>query len=134
MLNRCEFIGNLGADPEVRHTQSGRVVNMRLAVSEKWTSKDGEKKERTTWVPIVIWNDKLGEIAERYLKKGDRAYVSGAFSVRKWTDQSGGERYSTEVVLQGFDAKLVLLGGRNGERDNSPPSAAAADFGDEIPF
>ena len=138
MLNRCEFIGRLGRDLEVRNLPSGgRVVNFSLAVSERWTDKSGERKEKTTWVPVVIWDDKLGEIAERYLRKGSKCYIAGAFTTRKWTDQDGQERYTTEVVLQKFRGELVLLDGR----DSSPDQPAREqrrgqrdDFDDEIPF
>lgn len=117
MLNRCEFIGNLGADPEQRRTQSGKpVVNLRLAVSKKWRDSNGERQERTTWVPIVIFSEGLCKVAESYLRKGSQIYVSGELSVRKWQDQSGQDRYSTEIVLQGFDATLVMLDGPKGER------------------
>lgn len=108
-LNSCEFIGNLGKDPEIKSMQNGdKVANLSIAVSEKWKAKDGEKKERTTWVPIVIWGP-LVDIAERYLRKGSKIFVRGKFSVRKWQDQSGQDRYATEIVLQGFDAKLEML-------------------------
>lgn len=122
MLNRCEFIGNLGKDPEVRSTNNGaKVVSFSLAVSERWKDRaSGEAKERTTWVPVVIWNEGLGSVAERYLQKGSRCYVAGQFETRKWSDQSGQDRYSTEIVLR-FDGKLVLLDrkgeGGSGERD-----------------
>lgn len=144
MLNRCDFIGNLGADPEIRHTQAGdKVVSFRLAVSEKWKDRNGERQERTTWVPVVIWNEKLGEVAERYLSKGSRCFVSGAFVTRKWTDQSGQEKYSTEIVLQRFRGELVLLGGRDEggqapERDYSERRKAergiADDLDEDLPF
>lgn len=116
MLNQCQFIGNLGADPEVKSFQSGgRVCNLRLAVTNRWKDRNtGEKKERTTWVPVSIFNDGLVDVAERYLRKGSRVFVQGAFSVRKWQDQSGNDRYSTEIVLQGFGASLVLLDAREG--------------------
>lgn len=112
-LNRCEFIGNLGRDPEVRTLQSGdKVANFSIAVTEKWRDKEsGERKERTTWVPIVVWGA-LAKVAEQYLRKGMKVYVAGAFETRKWQDQSGNDRYSTEIVLRGFDAKMEMLGGR----------------------
>lgn len=115
MLNSCEFIGNLGADPEIRSFQSGgRVCNLRLAVTEKW-KKDGEAQERTEWITIAIFTDGLVGVAERYLRKGSKLYVRGQWRTRKWQDQSGNDRYSTECVLQGPDAKLVMLDGP-GER------------------
>lgn len=120
-LNSCEFIGNLGRDPEVKSTQSGeKVANLSIGVSERWKGRDGEKKERTTWVPLVIWGP-LAEVAERYLRKGSKIFVRGKFSVRKWTDQNGNDRYSTEIVLQGPQAVLTMLdspnGGQGGQRD-----------------
>ena len=142
MLNQCNFIGRCGADPEVRTLQNGnRVVNLRLAVSERYKDRNGDKQEKTTWVPVVIWNEKLGEIAERYLSKGSMCMVSGAFEVRKWTDQSGAEKYSTEVVLQKFRGELVLLGGGGeksggdyGQREAYKSSGGGGALDDEIPF
>jgi single-strand DNA-binding protein len=147
LLNRCEFIGNLGRDPECRTTASGeRVVNLNLAVSEKYKDKNGERQERTEWVRITIWNEKLGEVAERYCKKGDKIFVAGAMQTRKWTDQSGAEKYTTEIVLQRFRGELVLLGG-GGERQEpaqdygtqrqAPAQRGgrmAADLDDDLPF
>jgi single-strand DNA-binding protein len=149
MLNQCQFIGNLGADPEVRRTQSGKpIVNLRLAVSKKWRDQNGERQERTTWVPIVIFNEGLCKVAEDYLKKGSKIYVSGEFSVRKWQDKDGNDRYSTEVVLQGFGGNLVMLDGfkegegkptqsgsdayRNKQADPTPYGGEIDDS--EIPF
>lgn len=129
MLNRCEFIGNLGKDPEIRSMQNGdKVANFSIACSEKWKDKNsGETKERTTWVPIVVWGALAG-VVERFLHKGSKVYVAGKFTVRKWQDQSGNDRYSTEVVLQGFDAKLVMLdgsqGGGRGDGGGSPDSGS----------
>ena len=120
MLNRCEFIGHLGADPEIRSLQNGdKVANLRLACTERWKSKDGEQRERTEWITVVVWGA-LSGVAERYLRKGSKVYVAGKWTTRKWTDQSGQDRYSTECVLQGFDAKLVMLDGKpqDGQRDN----------------
>jgi single-strand DNA-binding protein len=113
-LNRCEFIGNLGRDPEVRALQNGdSVANFSIAVTEKWRDKaSGERKERTTWVPIVAWGP-LAKVVEQYLRKGSKVYVAGAFETRKWQDQNGNDRYTTEIVLRGFDAKLEMLGGRD---------------------
>ena len=139
MLNQCQFIGNLGADPEVRTFQNGgKVCNLRLAVTEKWT-KDGERKERTEWVTIAIFSDGLIGVAERYLKKGSKVFVSGKMQTRKWQDQSGADRYSTEIVLQGFEAKLVML---DGARQDAAPAddgygaggRPGNDMDDEIPF
>ncbi|MDP0925688.1 single-stranded DNA-binding protein [Paracoccus onubensis] len=156
MLNRCEFIGNLGADPEIRTMQSGdKIANLRIAVSEKWRDKQsGEQREKTEWVPIVIFGP-LAKTAEQYLRKGSKVFVAGKFTTRKWQDQSGNDRYSTEIVLQGFDAKLVMLDGAQGggSRDSGngsyqeplgqsgapaggAPSGGAPDpyDGDSIPF
>ena len=116
MLNQCTFIGNLGADPETRNFSNGnKVCNLRLAVSEKWKTRDGERKEKTEWISVAIFSDGLVRIAEQYLRKGSKVMVQGKFTTRKWQDQSGADRYSTEIVLQGFDAKLVMLDGPSGE-------------------
>jgi len=110
MLNQCTFIGNLGADPEIKSTQSGnRVANLRLAVTEKWKATNGEQRERTEWVSVVIWSEGLVGVAERYLRKGKRVMIQGKMATRKWQAQDGSDRYATEIVLQGYDAKLVML-------------------------
>lgn len=121
MLNRCDFIGNLGADPEVRSfANGGRVCNLRLAVSERWKDKTtGERKEKTEWVSIAIYSDGLVGVAERFLKKGSKIFVSGKWETRKWQDQSGQDRYSTEVVLQGPGAVLTMLDGAKGQDGGS---------------
>ncbi|WP_374412677.1 single-stranded DNA-binding protein [Novosphingobium colocasiae] len=109
MLNSCSFIGNLGKDPEVRTTQGGdKVASLSIACTEKWKTKDGERKERVTWVPVVIWGP-LAEVAERYLRKGSKIYVCGKFTVRKWQDRDGHDRWSTEIVLSGAQAQLIML-------------------------
>ncbi|WP_386681878.1 single-stranded DNA-binding protein [Loktanella sp. R86503] len=115
MLNQCQFIGNLGADPEVRTFNNGnKVCNLRIACTEKWKDKNsGEQKEKTEWVSVAIFSEGLAGVAERFLKKGSKVYISGKLATRKWQDQSGADRYSTEIVLQGFDAKLVMLDGAN---------------------
>lgn len=157
MLNRCEFIGNLGADPETRTFQNGdKVTNLRLAVSEKWKDKNtGERRERTEWVSVAIFSP-LADVAANYLRKGSKAYVAGKLTTRKWQDQSGQDRYSTEVVLQGPQAQLVMLdgapsGGQDRQQDDgyghsdparqSPDGYGAGgrpgssrDLDDEIPF
>ena len=142
MLNQCQFIGNLGADPEIRTFANGnKVCNLRLAVTEKWT-KDGEKKEKTEWVSVAIFNEGLAGVAERFLKKGSKVYISGKLATRKWQDQSGADRYSTEIVLQGFDAKLVMLDGPSGDKsggygpssDSKPSGHHQMDIDDEVPF
>ena len=115
-VNKVILVGNLGRDPEVRSTQDGRkVVNLNLATSESWKDKNtGERREKTEWHRVVIFNDRLGEVAERYLKKGSKIYIEGALQTRKWTDQSGQEKYTTEVVLQQFRGELTMLEGRGG--------------------
>ena len=150
-VNKVILIGNLGADPEVRSMQSGdKVVNLRLATSENWRDKaTGERKEKTEWHRVVIFNEALGKVAEQYLKKGSKVYIEGALQTRKWTDQSGQEKYSTEVVLQKFRGELTMLDGRSGEGGAAERGSyggggqrAAAgggrdfsgDLDDEIPF
>jgi single-strand DNA-binding protein len=115
-VNKVILIGNLGADPEVRTMGSGgKVVNMRIATSENWTDKQsGERREKTEWHTVVIFNENLGSVAERFLKKGSKVYVEGQLQTRKWQDQSGNDRYSTEVVLQRFRGELTLLDSRDG--------------------
>lgn len=120
-LNRVQIIGNLGRDPEIRQTQAGdKVATINVAITEKWTDRNsGERRERTEWVRCVAFG-KLAETMERYLTKGSKVYCEGKFSTRKWTDQSGQDRYSTEVVLQGFDGKLVMLDSRQGGERQEP--------------
>lgn len=137
MLNRCEFIGHLGADPEVRNLPSGgKVANLRLAVSEHWKDKaTGERKEKTEWIAITIFSEGLAGVAEKYLRKGSKVYVAGQWQTRKWTDQSGADRYSTECVLQGFDSKLVMLDGKSDASPADRPAAAQPNpVDDGIPF
>ena len=120
-VNKVILIGNLGADPEIRRTQDGRpVANLRLATSDSWRDKaTGERKEKTEWHRVVIFNENLCRIAEQYLKKGSKVYLEGQLQTRKWQDQSGQDRYSTEVVLQGFRGELTLL-----DRAGGAPAAA----------
>jgi len=115
-VNKVILIGNLGKDPEVRSMQNGgKVVNLSIATSETWRDKNsGERQEKTEWHRVVIFNEKLGEVAEKYLKKGAKVYVEGALQTRKWTDNSGAEKYSTEVVLQRFRGELTMLDGGKG--------------------
>lgn len=115
-VNKVIIVGNLGADPEVRDLPSGgQVVNLRVATSETWKDKGtGERKERTEWHSVAIFNDGLGKIATQYLKKGSTVYLEGQLETRKWQDQSGNDRYSTEVVLRPYRGELTLLGGRQG--------------------
>lgn len=139
MLNRCEFIGNLGADPEVKRMTSGKpVVNLSLAVSEKWKDTNGERKERTEWVRVTVFSEGLCKVAESYLHKGSKVYISGQMQTRKWTDQSGADKYSTEIIMQGFDAKLIMLDGKS-DGDSKPsndeaPRGGSRDLDDDIPF
>jgi len=113
-VNKVILVGNLGRDPEIRSTQDGtRIANLSLATSESWRDRNsGERKERTEWHRVVVFNDKLVEVVEKYLKKGAKIYVEGALQTRKWTDQSGAEKYTTEVVLQRFRGELTMLDGR----------------------
>ena len=115
-VNKVILVGNLGRDPEVRTAQDGsKIVNLSLATSESWKDRaTGERKEKTEWHRVVIFNPNLADIAERYLRKGSTVYVEGALQTRKWTDQSGQEKYSTEVVISRFKGELTLLGGRDG--------------------
>jgi len=137
-VNKVILIGNLGADPEVRHTQDGRpIVNLRVATSESWRDKStGERRERTEWHRVVIFNEGLCRIAEQYLKKGSKVYLEGQLQTRKWQDQSGQDRYSTEVVLQGFNAQLTMLDGRQGggEARDSGSGSSSGDFGHSGPL
>lgn len=116
-LNKVLLIGNLGRDPEVRSTQDGtRVCNLSIATSESWKDKNsGERRERTEWHRIVIFNDKLVDVAERFLKKGSKVYLEGALQTRKWTDKDGQEKYTTEIVLQKFRGELTMLDGKSGD-------------------
>jgi single-strand DNA-binding protein len=115
-VNKVILIGNLGRDPEVRHTNDGRpIVNLSVATSESWRDKSsGERKEKTEWHRVVIFDEKVCEVAQKYLNKGSTVYLEGSLQTRKWTDQQGVEKYSTEVVLQRFSGKLTMLGSRGG--------------------
>ena len=114
-VNKVILVGNLGADPEARSLPSGsEVVNLRVATSENWKDKDGNRQERTEWHRVTIFNENLGRVAKNYLRKGSKVYLEGQLQTRKWTDQSGQEKYSTEVVLQNFRGELVLLDSREG--------------------
>jgi single-strand DNA-binding protein len=114
-VNKVILVGNLGDDPEVRSLNNGgEVVNLRVATSENWKDRDGNRQERTEWHRVVIFNENLGKVAKSYLKKGSKVYLEGQIQTRKWTDQSGADRYSTEVVLQRFRGELVLLDSRGG--------------------
>ncbi|MBL9009896.1 MAG: single-stranded DNA-binding protein [Alphaproteobacteria bacterium] len=158
-VNKVILVGNLGADPEVRSMNSGdKVVNLRIATSESWRDKaTGERKEKTEWHRVVIFNEQLAKVAEQYLKKGSTVYIEGQLQTRKWTDKDGQEKYSTEIVLQKFRGELTMLGGRGdgggaaaggggGERSYGGSAGRSsgggagggrdysADLDDEIPF
>jgi single-strand DNA-binding protein len=144
-LNKVQLIGNLGADPEIRSFQNGgRVANLRIATSESWKDKaTGERKEKTEWHTVAVFNDGLVGVVERYLKKGSKVYVEGQLQTRKWQDQSGNDRYSTEVVLQGYGSSLVMLdgvsGGNGGGQHNSQQGNGNQNpnddlGGDDVPF
>jgi single-strand DNA-binding protein len=163
-VNKVILVGNMGKDPEVRTTQDGtKIVNLTLATSETWNDRaSGERKERTEWHRVVIFNDRVADVAERFLKKGAKIYVEGSLQTRKWTDQSGQERYTTEVVIGRFNGQLTMLdsrdsaeggagegGGYRSDRAAPPRAAAGAargggtpsweapkggDLDDEIPF
>jgi single-strand DNA-binding protein len=115
-VNKVILVGNLGADPEIRRTQDGRpICNLRLATSENWRDKNtGERREKTEWHRVVIFSEPLCKVAEQYLRKGAKVYIEGALQTRKWEDQNGQERFSTEVVLQGFNGTMTMLDGRAG--------------------
>lgn len=132
-VNRVTLIGNLGDDPEAKSLNNGgEVVNLRIATSETWKDKDGQRQERTEWHRVVIFNENLAKVAKSYLRKGSKVYLEGQIQTRKWTDQSGADRYSTEIVLQRFRGELVLLDAKGGDaRNNGGP---AEDFGEDAPF
>lgn len=117
-VNRVILVGNVGADPEIRRLQDGRpIANLRIATSESWRDRNsGERREKTEWHSVVVLNEGLAKTVEQYVKKGAKLYVEGSLQTRKWKDQSGNDRYSTEVVLQGFNATLTMLDSNNGDR------------------
>jgi single-strand DNA-binding protein len=149
-LNKATIIGNLGKDPEVRHTQDGKaIVNLSIATSESWKDRaTGERKEKTEWHRVVIFNEGLAKVAEQYLKKGSTIYIEGQLQTRKYTDKDGAEKYSTEVVLQNYRGELVMLGGKDAKATESSPfdseeakatefrkkAASAFNLDDEIPL
>jgi single-strand DNA-binding protein len=144
-VNKVILVGNLGADPEIRHTQDGRAIaHLRVATSQSWKDKNtGERKERVEWHRVVVFNEGLANVAGNYLRKGSKVYLEGQLQTRKWTDQSGQDRYSTEVVLQGFNATLVMLGSPKQEQEEAEPESPyqapeqyqqPVDLDDEIPF
>ena len=141
-VNKVILVGNLGDDPEVRSLNNGgEVVNLRVATSENWKDRDGNRQERTEWHRVVIFNENLGRVAKSYLKKGSKVYLEGQLQTRKWTDNSGADRYSTEVVLQRFRGELVLLdsrgqgggGGYGGGDDYGDSFGGGGDFGSPAP-
>ena len=114
-VNKVILVGNLGADPEARSMNNGgEVVNFNLATTERWNDRDGQRQEKTEWHRVVIFNENLGKVAKQYLRKGSSVYIEGQLQTRKWTDNNGNEKYTTEVVLQRFRGEMVLLGGREG--------------------
>ena len=138
-INKVIILGRLGKDPEVRNFQNGgKVVNLRVATSERYKDREGAQQERTEWHAVAIFNDRLGEVAEKYLRKGSEVYLEGQIETRKWADKDGAEKYTTEIVLRQFRGELQLIGGRPGgagggmddggysERPASAPRAAAA--------
>jgi single-strand DNA-binding protein len=133
-VNKVILIGNLGADPEIKRTQDGRpIANLRIATSDTWRDKNtGERKEKTEWHRVVIFNEGLCKVAEQYLKKGAKVYIEGALQTRKWTDQSGVEKYSTEVVLQNFNSTLTMLDGRSDGRGGGGGSFGGDDSGGDF--
>jgi single-strand DNA-binding protein len=129
-VNKVILVGNLGADPEARSLNNGgEVVNMRVATSETWKDRDGNRQERTEWHNVVIFNENLGRVAKSYLKKGSKVYLEGQIQTRKWADQSGNDRYTTEIVLQKFRGELVLLDSRDGGGSRGAPSDDFQDTG-----
>jgi single-strand DNA-binding protein len=158
-VNKVILVGNLGDDPESRSLNNGgEVVNLRVATSESWKDRDGQRQERTEWHRVVIFNENLGRVAKQYLRKGSKVYLEGQIQTRKWQDNSGADRYSTEIVLQRFRGELVLLdsrggggggdfgggyeegssfgggGGSGGARQSRPQPAFDSDLDDDVPF
>ena len=136
-VNKVILVGNLGKDPEIRRTQDGRpIANLSVATSEQWRDKaTGERKEKTEWHRVVIFSEGLAKVAEQYLKKGAKVYLEGQLQTRKWTDQAGVEKYSTEVVLQGFNSNLTMLDGRSGGAGGGGgfQDEPSNDFGSQAP-
>jgi single-strand DNA-binding protein len=133
-VNKVILVGNLGKDPEVRHTQDGKpIVNLSIATSETWRDKGtGERKEKTEWHRVVIFNENIAKVAEQYLKKGSTVYIEGQLQTRKWTDKDGIDKYSTEVVLQNFRGELTMIGGRPGGSDSA--ASSGDEFGQSSPM
>jgi single-strand DNA-binding protein len=132
-VNKVILVGNLGADPESRSLNNGgEVVNMRVATSESWKDRDGNRQERTEWHNVVIFNENLGRVAKNYLRKGSKVYLEGQLQTRKWTDQNGNDKYTTEVVLQRFRGELVLLDAREGSSGGSFGGGGGGSYGDDF--
>ena len=131
-VNKVILVGNVGADPEIRRTQDGRpIANLRIATSESWRDKNsGEKREKTEWHRVVVFSEGLCKVVEQYVKKGAKLYIEGQLQTRKWQDQQGQERYSTEIVLQGFNATLTMLDGRSGGA-SAGMQESGSDFGSD---
>ncbi len=131
-VNKVILIGNVGADPEIRRTQDGRpIANLRIATSETWRDRNsGERREKTEWHNVVVFNEGLCKVVEQYVKKGAKLYIEGALQTRKWQDQTGNDRYSTEIVLQGFNSTLTMLDGRG---EGGGASRGGSDFGGGAP-
>ncbi|WP_308515056.1 single-stranded DNA-binding protein [Sphingomonas flavescens] len=129
-VNKVILVGNLGADPESRSfSNGGEVVNLRIATSETWKDRDGNRQEKTEWHSVAIFNENLGRVAKNYLRKGSKVYIEGQLQTRKWQDQSGNDRYTTEIVLQKFRGELVLLDSRDGQGGGGGRGAFNDDFG-----
>jgi single-strand DNA-binding protein len=135
-VNKVILVGNLGADPEIRRTADGRpIANLRVATSENWKDKaTGERRERTEWHRVVIFSEGLAKIAEQYLKKGSKVYLEGQLQTRKWQDKEGQDRWTTEVVLQGFNSTLTMLDGRSGGGSGESLQDSGSDFGSTGPM
>ena len=140
-VNKVILVGNLGRDPEIRRMSSGEpVVNMRIATSENWRDKaTGERKEKTEWHNVVIFNENIARVAEQYLKKGSKVYIEGQLQTRKWQDQSGQDRYTTEIVVQRYRGEMTLLdsrggGGEGGRDDDQGGGSSGGDFGRSAPI
>jgi single-strand DNA-binding protein len=132
-VNKVILVGNLGADPEARSLNNGgEVVNLRVATSEQWKDKDGNRQERTEWHQVVIFNENLGRVAKSYLKKGSKVYLEGQIQTRKWTDNQGNDKYTTEVVLQRFRGELVLLDSRDGGGGGGGRDFGGGGYGDDF--
>ena len=133
-VNKVILVGNLGQDPEARtFSNGGEVVNLRVATSESWKDRDsGERKEKTEWHSVAIFNENLGRVAKNYLRKGSKVYIEGQLQTRKWQDQSGNDRYTTEIVLQKFRGELVLLDSREGGSGGSYGGGGGSSYGDDF--